>query len=1073
MKVLGLSREDEEQQLKKILTVAQHNLERTEKHQEGLSEQLKDMLGSYNSKDKEMQALWHNTESMFRESNRDLLRCMKARKKPYFGRIDFKTAGVSEPECYYVGRVGISLDGVEPLVIDWRAPIASVYYENTLGNCTYEVKGTTEGEIKVYEIDLFRKRTYEIEEDTLIDFFDSDIVANDELLTKYLAKSKKAVLGEIIGTIQKEQNAIIRMSPKTNLIVQGVAGSGKTTVAMHRISYILYNYEQFRPIDFYIVGSNRILLNYITSVLPELDVYGVSQMTMEQLFVRLLYEDWDDKKYSIVPTNPNDKEAYKKGDYAWFHDLEAFCAEYEEKIIPTETVIIEKNGVVLLEKKSIDNYRKSNPQISVQAKINELNERLLGKLENELMCKEISYTPEEKKELKKRCKVHFGRDEWKGSLFELYEQFLEYQRKRGKAIFVEQGNYDVYDLAALAYLYKRIKEIDPIREASHVIIDEAQDFGMMVYASLAYCLRGCTYTIMGDVSQNIHYGYGLNDWEELRKLILTGDYDNFGILKKSYRNTVEISEFATEILRHGNFSIYPAEPILRHGNPVTMQAHDTEEEMNEVVVTMIQNWQKEGHGTIAVICADEQEVNHVTQMLGEKIELADSNLETAVFDKGVMVLPVEYTKGLEFDAVLLYHPSKEHYPAEDRYVKLLYVAATRALHELAVLHLHDLTELIAVSVSEEKKLQSLERLQDTLKIAKPRVIRMVTEEKKQDELAKILERTTNRYGLNQPQTKSETGKKTIEKAVVPKQGQVTGTGKKTVQKAGEVLHEERTVSKIGMRSAYSGTRGMRVSVEEKKPLLIRSEATCVNEQPEINTSPYLFNSVVEVKKLTPKGHSRIDCAVRWVKKSKTFVDFVSNYGILRVTPVTEEIVRVQFIRGQVDSFADGYWNYTGEKTVSFGVRENANVYEIATQKLVVRIEKKSGAVSFFDRKGTLLVNESGKLPRQIEPDVLKTWNYFEWAKNEKLSAKGVFDNDLEQVQGKARYISFGGKQMRMPLLLSQKGYGIAVSATNTVVFCGVGVHGQYISTENEKQIDYYVLFGGSMEENIRLYKLLV
>ena len=580
MNVIGISREEEEQQLKKILTVAQYNLERTERHQEELSEQLKDMLDSYNTKDKEVLALWRNTKSLFQESNRDLLRCIKARKKPYFGRIDFKAIGVSEAESYYVGRVGISLDGVEPLVIDWRAPMASVYYENALGNCTYEVKGKAEGETKVHEIDLFRKRTYEIEEDKLIDFFDSDVVANDELLTKYLAKSKKAVLGEIIGTIQKEQNTIIRMSPKTNLIVQGVAGSGKTTVAMHRISYILYNYEQFRPVDFYIVGSNRILLNYITSVLPELDVYGVSQMTMEQLFVRLLYEDWDDKKYQIVATNPNDKAAYRKGEYAWFHELEAFCAEYEEKIIPTETVVIEKNGTVLLEKKSIDKYRKSNPQMSVQAKINALNEWLLGKLENELMCKEVSYTPEEKKELNKRCKVHFGRDEWKGSLFALYEEFLKSQRECGRNIFVEQGKYDVYDLAALAYLYKRIKEIDPIREASHVIIDEAQDFGMMVYASLAYCLRGCTYTIMGDVSQNIHYGYGLNDWEELRKLILTGEYDNFGILKKSYRNTVEISEFATDILRHGNFSIYPAEPILRHGNPVSVLAYHDEEEMN-------------------------------------------------------------------------------------------------------------------------------------------------------------------------------------------------------------------------------------------------------------------------------------------------------------------------------------------------------------------------------------------------------------------------------------------------------------------------------------------------------------
>lgn len=1013
MKVFGTSREAEEQQLEKILKVAQDNLERAEGHQKGLSEQLKDMLDSYDTRDKEVLALWHNTESLFQESKQDLLRCIKARKKPYFGRIDFQDAGGSEPESYYVGRVGISPDGVEQLVIDWRAPMASVYYENALGNCTYEVKDTKENETKVHEIDLFRKRTYEIEEDKLVDFFDSDIVANDELLTKCLAKSKKAVLGEIIGTIQKEQNAIIRKSPRTNLIVQGVAGSGKTTVAMHRISYILYNYEQFRPVDFYIVGSNRILLNYITGVLPELDVYGVSQMTMEQLFIRLLYEDWDDKKYQVAATDETDKEAYRKGEYAWFHALEAFCEEYEARVIPAESVIIEKNGMVLLEKKSIENYRKSNPQLSVQAKINALNEWLLGRLENELTGKSVSYTPEEKKELNRACKVHFGRDEWKGSLFDLYEEFLEGQRNCGSKIFVEKGKYDVYDLAALAYLYKRIKETDSIREASHVIIDEAQDFGMMVYASLEYCLRGCTYTIMGDVSQNIHYGYGLNDWEDLRKLILTGDYDNFGILKKSYRNTVEISEFATEVLRHGSFSIYPAEPILRHGNPVSTQGYATKEQMNRAVISIIEGWKKDGHETIAVICADGQEAAYVTQMLGKEMELADSNPETAVFDEGVMVLPVEYTKGLEFDAVLLYHPSKEHYPGKDQYVKLLYVAATRALHELAVVHLNDLTDLIATPVSEEKRLRSLESAKDTMREAAPRVIHKVTEEEKQDELAKFLERTTKRYGLNQP--------------------------KKQVQKV------------------------------QEKP--VTKQAVAPETAPELNTSPYQFASVVETEKLTPKGHSRVDCAVRWVKKSKTFVDFVSNYGTLRVTPVADEIVRVQFIRGQADSFADGYFKYTGEKKAQFITRENPAVFEIITKKLVVRVEKKSGALSFLDTKGMLLFKESGKEPRQIEPDVSKTWNYFEWPKNENIVAKGILDTDLEQVNGKARYISIGGKKKRMPLLLSGKGYGILVSAEHTTYFCGVGVYGQYICTEKETQIDYYVLFGGSNEENLRLYKL--
>lgn len=1049
-KVSGISREAEEAKLKEILAVAQENLERTRHHQESLSEELADMLDSYDTRDKEVLALWHNTESLFQESKRDLLRCIKARKKPYFGRIDFKDAALKEAETYYVGRVGISKDGLSQLVIDWRAPLASVYYENALGNCTYEVKGKEAGETMVHDIDLLRKRTYEIENDTLKDFYDSDVVANDELLTKYLSKGKKAVLGEIIGTIQKEQNAIIRKSPRTNLIVQGVAGSGKTTVAMHRISYILYNYEQFRPVDFYIVGSNRILLNYITSVLPDLDVYGVSQMTMEQLFIRLLYEDWDDTKQKVAPLSQKNKDMWEKGEYAWFHALEAFCTEYEKQYIPKESVVIEKNGVVLLEKSSIENYIKSNPQLSVQGKVNALNEWLSSRLENELAGKSVSYTAEEKKELKKSCKVHFGKDEWKGSLYEVYEVFLAQQRAKGSRVAVERDAYDVYDLAALAYLYKRIKEIDGIREASHVIIDEAQDFGMMVYGALAYCLRGCTYTIMGDVSQNIHYGYGLNDWEDLKKLILTGDYDNFGILKKSYRNTVEISNFAMEILRHGNFPVYPAEPILRHGSEVASHGYGSEKEMVDAAVQTIKEWQNNGYETIAVICVDEQEAETVSGLLGKELTLADNHLETAVFDEGIMVLPVEYTKGLEFDAVLLYHPSKEHYPAEDQYVKLLYVAATRALHELSVVHLNDLTDLIATPVSEEKRLASLEQQKDLERVAKPRVIYKVTEEEKQAELEKMLQRTSRRYGLNQPKT-AENKLKAAEdktKAAACKKNMTEDMSKATVYATAAAKQQRKE--------------------HESKP----DTSVAVPKNEEINRSPHPFNSVVAVNALTPKGHSRIDSAVRWVKKTKTYVDFVSSYGVLRVIPESDEVIHIRFMRGQSAEFPQEHWKYPQKATVKWGSRETPAVFELATAKLVIRVEKKNGSLQFYDKKGKLLLKESSKEPRQldIESPMPQTWNYFEWAKNERLDAKAMLGMETEPVGGKARYLSFGGKKMRMPLLLSGLGYGLGIAARHTVFYCGIPMYGQYISTTAETTLDYYFLYGGNTEETIKQYK---
>lgn len=1035
----GLSREEEEKQLAEIIGIAQNNLTRTEGYIRQLSEELYDLRETYGPKDKEALSLLRNTQSQLRENQRNLVRCQKARKKPYFGRIDFKDSKLSQEESYYVGRVGISGSGSEPVVIDWRAPVASVYYENALGPCKYMVKN--EG---TYEIELKRKRTYEIAEDRLKDFFDSDVVATDELLNKYLAKSKKAVLGEIIATIQKEQNAIIRRSPKTNLIVQGVAGSGKTTVAMHRISYILYNYEEeFRPEDFYIIGSNRVLLNYITSVLPDLDVYGVLQMTMEQLFVRLLYEDWNPEVHRICPIDKKNKAACIKGSYEWFHDLEQFCMEYEDAVIPKKEVRLKEDGVLLLDEKAIHHYLENNRQLSIQGRINLLNEFLLSRLENELSGKYVSYTPAEKKELQRTFRWHFGKDVWKGSIFEVYQEFLKAQEQRGKAIPFTENLFDVYDLAALAYLYKRIKETDGIREASHVIIDEAQDFGMMAYGVLAYCLRGCTYTIMGDVSQNIHFGYGLNDWKELQELILTGDFDSFGLLKKSYRNTVEISAFATEILRHGNFSIYPVEPIRRHGKEVRVTECRDEASMIQEMVRTIEEWQKEGHETIAVICRDNGEASEVSVRLGEKLPLVDSNIETAEFGSGVMVLPVEYTKGLEFDAVLIYHPSAGNYPVEDSHVKLLYVAATRALHELTVVHHGDLTDLIGKPVSEEKRMQSLEH--------------EVRKEVRRYEKKEISTREQEILAAQQAEKE-----RALRGYIGPKPIVVQQTGKKS----------DPPQMAAGQRIGEDNVRQPGAGPEKGKGRAGQSGVANPPEE-ERNISPYQFGEIPDDNLLRPMGHSRIDNSVRMVKKTKKYVELISSYGTLRLTPLEEAMIRVQFVRGSMADFVSGHWNYEPESPVSWTAREGRTLVEIATGKITVRIDKKTGALAFFDKKGKILLAEKAALPRQLESGVMpQTWTYFDWQKSEKLSAKGILADDLERMNNKARYISFGGKKLRMPLLVSDCGYGIGVAAEKTVLCCAIPKYGPYLYTDGAKQIDYYFLYGGNYEATLELYKKL-
>lgn len=406
----GITRQDEEKRLQHTLEIAQRKVDANRQSVQALAEELHAMQEEFDENDKEAQTLWHNADARFKFVNQDLRRAEQARKKPYFGRIDFRDKKLKKDEVYYIGRSVIADNPAEPEVIDWRAPIASVYYDAALGDVSYSVKG--EGK---YDITLSRKRTYEIENDELKDFYDSDVVANDELLTKYLARNKKAVLGEIIATIQQEQNEVIRKKPQHNMIVQGAAGSGKTTVAMHRISYILYNYEQeFAPEDFYIVGSNQVLLNYITGVLPELNVYGVSQMTMEQLFVRLLYEDWD-KSWQIKPVVKGVTPAVK-GTLVWFKELENFCLRYEYRAIPREDVVIEKTGKVLLDRATIARLLKETKNLSRADKISRLTDYLMARLENELSGKYYSYTQPEKQKLKHYYETYFGKREWKGSV---------------------------------------------------------------------------------------------------------------------------------------------------------------------------------------------------------------------------------------------------------------------------------------------------------------------------------------------------------------------------------------------------------------------------------------------------------------------------------------------------------------------------------------------------------------------------------------------------------------------------------------------------------------------------------
>lgn len=704
-------RNSEETYLKVCESIIQKNIDMYLQQSKTMGDEIKELYDNYRSNNPELHNDLVISIAMKEQVDEALKRNERALVKPYFGRVDYIDKEDEEGYTLYLGKNGIVKDGTEPLIIDWRAPVSGIYYENQVGEGSYLVP---EQGCRQVRLDL--KRTYEIADGKLLDYYDADVIANDELLTKYLGKNKEAVLGEIIATIQKEQNDIIRETPYRNTIVQGVAGSGKTTVAMHRISYILYNYgEKFKPQEFYIIGSNKMLLNYITGVLPDLDVRGINQMVMEDFFIWLLDRDFKEKSYKVIRKEPGEEELSdkKRSDHfqsfksslEWLDCLKGYLGKLETRTISREPVLFREREVYTTQ--AIEDFLENNKGYSIQNKINLLNKRVLVKVKNYLEM--LDAEPEVIREESKRYKEYFGGRSWKTSLLDSYMEFVqelaqereEYREGlNGLLLKLSKKELDVYDLASLSYMKQKIKSTEEIDDVRHIVIDEAQDFGTLVFGVMKEILVKATYTIMGDVSQNINYASGMNDWEVLKTEIFSPERDRFHVLAKSYRNTIEISKFAENILKHGSFKSYKIQPIIRHGAEPELLVSNSPEEMAESAVGRIQGWQKAGYETIAVICRDKEESWQVKRVLSEYLKLEETEGENAAFTNGIMVLPVALTKGLEFDTVLLWNPTEKHYPKNDANVKLLYVAATRALHELAVAVCEETTSLFLDNIGD-------------------------------------------------------------------------------------------------------------------------------------------------------------------------------------------------------------------------------------------------------------------------------------------------------------------------------------------------------------------------------------
>lgn len=587
----------------------------------------------------------------------------KAIKNPYFARIDFES--VENNEKCYIGKLGVQDFDNNIITVDWRAPISSLYYDSNIGECEYlSPDGIIKGNLKL-------KRQYIIEESKLLGFNDVDTVSNDELLKPYLNVSADNRLKNIVSTIQSEQNKIIREKLGKNMIIQGVAGSGKTTVALHRIAYLVYNNREiYKPSDYMVIGPNKFFVNYISSILPDLDVNGVSEYTLEEVL-----QVYTNDKYiinnSLDKILSNDKISRYKTSLNIKEDIDNYFNNI--KILPSEDFKID--GIKILSNYLIKEiYKDVNEDlyISIKSKIDRLiilinkyyeanKDTIIEKLIKDDVPKKV--INEFKNNFITNIRKYFNILNL--NINEIYIEILNKLNINTNKIIHKE--IDIEDIPSLIYIrYKLIgdKIFDNYR---HIVIDEAQDYGEFTFYVLNKIFKNSTFSIYGDLAQSLYSYRSINNWNEIINI-----FNNCDIyyLNKSYRTTIEIMNEANKINKLLNLT--EAIPVIRHGDNV--EYTDTD------ILTLISKL-KTTYETVSIITKTKEEANNIYENLKHKIDINLITSDNLNYDSKINILPSYLSKGLEFDAVILIDNFDKNNEID---LKLLYVSMTRALHKLYI-----------------------------------------------------------------------------------------------------------------------------------------------------------------------------------------------------------------------------------------------------------------------------------------------------------------------------------------------------------------------------------------------------
>lgn len=581
---------------------------------------------------------------------------------PYFGRFDFVYEGdqIKDAEAFYIGRFGFSDGDGNNLIYDWRAPVCHMYYEFELGDAYYIVKE------RQFDGELIGKRQFKIENSAIHYMMDSSVTIQDAILQRTLSEGASEKMKTIVSSIQREQNRIVRNETAYNVVIQGVAGSGKTAVALHRIAYLLYKYrDTLRPETIFILSPNKIFGDYISTVLPELGEQPIRSYTLDELTQLLLPNSYSFTSFEQEVTQMMEqplsdlaKRTAFKANFDFVQKLEDFLQQLDATLLKHGDFSISES---IIEADYLQGRFEQYKNEPVMQRLELLADDILTILKAKWLGElKLPSKNEVIKRLKKRLTMQ--------SPMAIYQAFYAHLGEEQQFIFKKQ-HFEFADVYPYLYCQLYFQGIKTYENVQHFVLDEMQDYTPVQYAVLQKVFT-CKRTIIGDFSQ------ALLPFETISKKAFLHLFSQLEYveLTTSYRSSYEIAMYTQKFLHQMTI-----QPIARHGEQPQEIAYTSMDEM----ITLIKNYANNSYKTTAIICKTNADLVELANLLKDiPFTILDGDAKT--FEMGILLTTIQYAKGLEFDSVIIPTVDRQHYETTFD-CGLLYIACTRAMHQLTLL----------------------------------------------------------------------------------------------------------------------------------------------------------------------------------------------------------------------------------------------------------------------------------------------------------------------------------------------------------------------------------------------------